>query len=348
MLKKTFVALAAVGVASAISVGSAQARDQVQVAGSSTVLPFSTVVAEQFGKSTQFDGPVVASGGSSGGLKKFCEGVGPSYIDVANASRAIKSSEVEACAAAGVVDIREVKFGYDGIVFANAVGQPNFAFKPEYVYLALAATVPENGMKGGELVANPFTNWSQIDPSLPDLEITAYIPGEKHGTREVFEEKVLEVGCEKFDSVMAVADKDERENICMRVRKDGKAVDIDGDYTETLARMEATPYSIGVFGLSFYDQNRDKVKVATMNGVTPSIETIASGEYPVSRPLYFYVKGAHLPAIPGLNEYVQFFLSEDMIGDDGMLIDKGLIPAPESQREEFRADWASGKQVAKN
>lgn len=348
MLKKTFVALAAVGVASAISVGSAQARDQVQVAGSSTVLPFATVVAEQFGKTTRFDGPVVASGGSSGGLKKFCEGVGPSYIDVANASRAIKSSEVEACAAAGVVDIREVKFGYDGIVFANAVGKPDFAFKPEHVYLALAAKVPAGGESDGEIVDNPFTKWSEIDPSLPDLEITAYIPGEKHGTREVFEEKVLEVGCEEFASVMAIADKKEREAVCMRVRKDGRAVDIDGDYTETLARMEASPDSIGVFGLSFYDQNRDKVKVATMDGVTPSIDTIASGEYPVSRPLYFYVKGAHLQAIPGLNEYVQYFLSEDMIGDDGMLIDKGLIPAPEEQRDEFRENWETGKQVAKN
>ncbi|MGE0661159.1 MAG: substrate-binding domain-containing protein [Reyranellaceae bacterium] len=322
--------------------GVAEARDQVKIAGSSTVLPFANVVAEAFGKANpKFKTPIVESGGSSGGLKTFCAGVGENTIDIANSSRAIKSTEVEACKAAGVNDIIEVKIGYDGIVFANPVKGANFVLEPKHLYLALAREVPQ----GGKLVANPYTNWKQVDASLPDQEIRVFIPGEKHGTREVFEEKVMAVGCKDFAEIKAISDSKAKHAACVSVRKDGRSVDIDGDYTETLARIQSTPTGIGVFGLSFYDQNRDKVKVAPVSGVVPSLETIADGKYPVSRPLFFYVKKAHLGAIPGLKEYVEFFLSDRMVGEEGAAVEKGLIPMPANQLKQQREKFTKGTTV---
>ncbi len=322
--------------------GAAQARDQVKIAGSSTVLPFANVVAEQFGKANpKFKTPIVESGGSSAGLKTFCAGVGETTIDIANSSRPIKSTEVEACKAAGVADIMEVKIGYDGIVFASSTKAASFAFEPKHLYLALARDVPQ----GGKLVANPYTNWKQIDASFPDQEIRLFIPGEKHGTREVFEEKVMSVGCKDFAEVKALADDKARHAACVSVRKDGRSVDIDGDYTETLARIQSTPTGIGVFGLSFYEQNRDKVKVAPVSGVVPSVDAIATGKYPVSRPLFFYVKKAHMGAIPGLKEYVDFFLSDRMVGPEGAAVDKGLIPMPAAELKAQREKVTKGVTV---
>ena len=311
--------------------GAAHARENVQVAGSSTVLPYAAIVAEAFGENFDFPTPVVESGGSSAGLQRFCEGVGENTIDIANASRAMREGEVESCAEAGVTDIIEVRIGYDGIVFASQQGGPEFtAFEPEQWYRAMAAQVPQDG----EMVANPNTGWSQIDESLPDVEILAFIPGTKHGTREVFEEKVLLQGCEDsgaMEQIMEIlgGDEDAAEDACMDVRDDGAAVDIDGDYTETLARIESNPDGIGVFGLAFYENNTDTLKVATMGGVEPSQETIASGEYPVSRPLYFYVKGAHIGVIPGLKEFAQFFVSDEIAGPQGPLANYGLVSDPE-------------------
>jgi phosphate transport system substrate-binding protein len=182
-----------------------------------------------------------------------------------------------------------------------------------------------------------------VNPKLPDWEIAAYIPGEKHGTREVFEQKLLEAGCDKDAVKAAGVGEKEVTKTCIAVRKDGKAVDIDGDYTETLARIDSNKTGVGVFGLSFYENNADKLKVATVKGVTPSVETIASGEYPVSRPLFFYVKKAHLGAVPGLKEYVEFFLSDQMIGPDGPLAEYGLVPAPDAERQKGRDAFAAGK-----
>ena len=324
--KRTASALAII----AVSATAAAARDQVQVAGSSTVLPYASIVAEAFGENFDFPTPVVESGGSSAGLKRFCEGVGVNTIDIANASRAIREREVEACAAAGVTDIIEVRIGYDGIVFASQIDGPAFTtFTPDQWYHAMAAEV----VVDGELVANPYSNWSEIDPSLPDAEIQAFIPGTKHGTREVFEEKVLLAGCESSGAMEAMMgmgkDEDAAEDACMSVRTDGRSVDIDGDYTETLARIDANPTGVGVFGLAFYENNQDKLKVATMGGVTPSTETISTGEYPVSRPLFFYIKGAHIGVIPGLKEFAQFFVSDEIAGPDGPLAEYGLVSDPE-------------------
>ncbi|REF72881.1 MULTISPECIES: substrate-binding domain-containing protein [Paracoccus] len=312
----------------AASATAAAARDQIQVSGSSTVLPYSTIVAEAFGENTDFPTPVVESGGSSAGLKKFCEGVGENTIDIANASRPIKASEIEACKAAGVTEIMEVRIGYDGIVFASDIEGNDFAFTPADWFNALAAEV----VVDGKVVANPHAKWSDIRAELPDQEILAFVPGTKHGTREVFEEKVIAAGCEESGAaevLKAEKGEDEGASACMALRTDGKSIDIDGDYTETLARIQSAKNGIGVFGLSFYENNTDKLKVATMAGVNPSTETIASGEYPVSRPLFFYVKKQHIGTVPGLKEFAEFFVSDELAGPEGPLAAYGLVADPE-------------------
>jgi phosphate transport system substrate-binding protein len=307
----------------------AQTRDNVQVAGSSTVLPYATIVAEAFGENFDFPTPVVEGGGSGAGLARFCEGVGENQIDIANSSRPMRAGEFETCAANGVTDVMEVRIGYDGIVFASQKDGPAFAFTPEHWFNALAAQVVQDGA----VVANPYTNWSQIDATLPDQEILAFIPGTKHGTREVFEDNVILAGCEATGAMEAFVasgmDEDAAEEACLTLRTDGVSNDIDGDYNETLARLDANPTGVGVFGLAFYENNTDRLQVATMSGVTPSTESIATGEYPVSRPLFFYVKKAHIGVIPGLKEYVEFFVSDDLAGPDGPLAEYGLVSDPE-------------------
>lgn len=323
------LAVSALALAAA-SATAAAARDNVQVAGSSTVLPYASIVAEAFGENFDFPTPVVESGGSSAGLKRFCEGVGENTIDIANASRAIREKEIAACAEAGVTDIIQVRIGYDGIVFASQKDGPAFtAFEPADWYNALAPKV----VVDGELVDNPYTKWSEFNADLPDVEIAAFIPGTKHGTREVFEEKVLAAGCETTGALEAMIasgmSEDDAEDACIAVRTDGKSVDIDGDYTETLARIDSNASGVGVFGLAFYENNTDKLKVATMSGIEPSTETIASGEYPVSRPLYFYIKKAHIGVIPGLKEFAEFFVADEIAGPDGPLSNYGLVADPE-------------------
>lgn len=313
----------------AASASVASARDQVQVSGSSTVLPYATIVAEAFAENTDFAAPVVEGGGSSAGLKQFCEGVGENTIDVANSSRKIKAAEIETCKANGVTNIVEVQFGYDGIVFASDVNGADFVLAPKDVFLALAKDVA----KGGAVSANAATKWSDVNPDLPAQDILVFVPGTKHGTREVFEEKVLIEGCKgtgALDAFKAANAGDEKaaEAACKALRTDGKSVDIDGDYTETLARIDSDKNGVGVFGLSFYENNTDKLKVATINGVTPSVDSVASGEYPVSRPLYFYVKKDHIGVIPGLKEYAEFFVSDEIAGPDGPLAAYGLVPDP--------------------
>ncbi len=319
----------AIAAAAAAAAGTASARDQIQIAGSSTVLPYAGIVAEAFGENFDFPTPVVEGGGSGAGRKKLCEGVGENTIDIANSSSRIKQSDIDLCAENGVTDILEVRIGYDGIVFASDINGDAFAFTPADWYNAIAAKV----VSDGALVDNASQSWSDVNPELPDLPILAFIPGTKHGTREVFDEKVILAGCEQSGAMQAMLDagmsEDDAEAGCTTLRTDGVSVDIDGDYTETLSRLAANPEAVGVFGLSFYENNTDKLQVATMSGVTPSTESIASGEYPVSRPLYFYVKAAHLGVIPGLKEYVEFFVSDDMAGPDGPLAEYGLVSDPE-------------------
>jgi phosphate transport system substrate-binding protein len=326
---KSFHITASVIAFAAASALPAMARDQIQVTGSSTVLPYATIVAEAFGENFDFPTPVVEGGGSGAGRKKLCEGVGENTVDIANSSSRISQSDIDLCAANGVAEIMEVRFGYDGIVFASAVDGPEFALTPSDMFNALGATV----LVDGALVANPHTQWANVNPALPAQDILVFSPGTKHGTREVYDTKVLIQGCEDTGAMAAHMaaglDEDAAEEACMKLRTDGKNVDIDGDYTETLARLDADKKAIGVFGLSFYQNNTDKLRVATMGGVVPSAETVASGEYPVSRPLFFYVKKAHIGVIPGLQEYIDFFVSDDMAGPNGPLAAYGLVSDPE-------------------
>jgi phosphate transport system substrate-binding protein len=315
----------------AAAAGAADARDQIQIAGSSTVLPYATIVAEAFGENFDFPTPVVEGGGSGAGRKKLCEGVGENTIDIANSSSRIKQSDIDTCKANGVDEIMEVRIGYDGIVFASDINGAEFAFTPSDWYNALAAEV----MKDGKLVPNTAKTWADVNPALPAQDILAFIPGTKHGTREVFDVKVLEAGCKDTgaeEALIAAKGEDDGKKACAALRTDGASVDIDGDYTETLSRLDANKNAIGVFGLSFYENNTDKLRVATMGGIVPSTASIASGEYPVSRPLYFYVKKAHLGVIPGLQEYIDFFVSDDMAGPDGPLAAYGLVSDPDLKK----------------
>jgi len=308
-------------------------RDQIHIAGSSTVLPYAQIVAENFAKAnSKFKAPVVESGGSGAGIKQFCQGVGEETIDIANSSRPIKDEEIATCAANGVKDIIKVQFGYDGIVFAVNKAVGDLAFTPADLYLALAAQIPD---KDGKMVDNPNKTWKQVNDKLPDAPIMAFVPGEKHGTREVFEQKVLAAGCAavKADAALMAGgmSKDDAAKACVKMRKDGASVDIDGDYTETLARLAANKTAVGVFGLSFYQNNADKLKVATVSGVAPSVETVATGKYPVSRPLFFYIKKAHVGVVPGIMEYAAYFVSDKISGGKGSLADAGLVPAPDAE-----------------
>ena len=311
-------------IASLLFATAANAQDTIHVTGSSTVLPFATIAAESFGENSDFDTPIVEGGGTGAGISKFCESSDPASVDIANASRKMKSSELSTCRKNGVNDVLEVRIGYDGIVFASAANGPEFAFTPSDWFNALAAEVEVDG----KLVPNPYTKWSEVDPKLPDQEIMAFIPGTKHGTREVFDLKVITVGCAVFQTDKAFKARDGKADACTELRQDGRAVEIDGDYTETLQRMNANPTAVGVFGLSFYENNTDKLRVATFQGVVPTRETIAKGEYRVSRPLFVYVKTQHYQSTPGLKEFVQYFVSDELAGPEGMMVESGLVADP--------------------
>lgn len=298
----------------ALTTTTAFARDNVQVTGSSTVLPYATIVAEAFGENFEFQTPVVEGGGSGAGRKKLCEGVGETTVDIANSSSKMKEEEWAKCEEV-VGEVTEVRIGYDGIVFASNIDKLNIDdLTPVQLYSALHES-------------STATMWSDVDPALPAIKILAFIPGTKHGTREVFDVKVMEEGCKASLGVEKLDD--DQKKSCHAIRTDGAAVDIDGDYTETLSRLDANQTGLGVFGLSFYQNNTSKLEVATISGVKPSVETIASGDYPISRPLFFYVKNAHLEVIPGLKEYIEFFVSDEMAGPDGALALYGLVPDPE-------------------
>ena len=307
----------------------AEARDQIRIVGSSTVFPFSTAVAEQFGRTTSFPTPIVESTGSGGGLKLFCEGVGTNTPDMTNSSRRIKASEVALCASNGVTEITEVRIGFDGIVLANAKSGPSLDVSLKQVFLALAKEVPVNG----KLVANPYTKWNEIDASLPDMEIEVLGPPPTSGTRDAFVELAMEAGCE---SVEGAAELGLEGKACHIIREDGRFVEAGENDNLIVQKLEANPAAYGIFGFSFLDQNADKMKGATVAGVEPEFENIAAGDYPVSRSLYFYVKKAHAGVIPGIEAYLAEFTSDRASGPDGYLLDKGLIPLPDDQRDLVR------------
>jgi len=334
MFKKSIVLAA---VASVAMVSAAQARDQIRIVGSSTVYPFATAVAENFGKTTSFKTPVVESTGSGGGLKLFCAGVGEEFPDITNASRAIKQSEIKRCAENGIKDITEVKVGYDGIVLANARGAPIMKVTRKQLFLALAKDVPAGE---GKLQPNPYKTWKDVDASLPATKIEVLGPPPTSGTRDAFAELALEGGCKKIGWIKAMKKQDKRKYkaICHSIREDGAYVEAGENDVLIVRKLEANPKAFGVFGFSFLDQNGDKVQGSLVDGVEPTFENIAEGKYPVSRPLFFYVKKAHVGAVPGIKEYLAEFTSEKAWGDEGYLSEKGLIPMPTEERYKYMND----------
>lgn len=324
--------------------GSYGARNQIRIVGSSTAYPFSTKVAEQFGRITDFPTPVVESTGSGGGLKLFCSGVGVEHPDVTNSSRAIKDSEVENCASNGVHGITEVKVGYDGIVLANATGAPVYDVSRKDLFLALAAQVPQ-GDGANKLVDNPHTTWKDVNPALPDIEIEVLGPPPTSGTRDAFVELVMEEGCQEWEWIAALSDDDSDrfQQICHTVREDGVYVEAGENDNLIVQKLTANENALGIFGYSFLDQNRDKMQGSMVDGVEPTFDNIASGDYPVSRPLFFYVKNAHVGVIPGLQEFVDEFLSDRAMGEEGYLSELGLIPLPADELASTRDRVAAMK-----
>ena len=329
-MNKTIIATAVTLAVASLST-QAMARDSVWIAGSSTVFPFSTAVAETFGRESSFPTPKVESLGTGGGFKLFCSGVGVDKSDISNASRAIKKSEFDQCQANGVTEITEVKIGYDGIAIANAKTGPALDMSLGELWMALAKDVPN---EDGKLVPNPYKKWSEINKDLPDVAIEVLGPPPTSGTRDAFVELAMEGGCDSFDSVKALAktDKDMHKAVCHGIREDGAFIEAGENDNLIVQKLIANPNAVGVFGFSFLDQNADTLRGAKIGGVEPTFETIGDGSYPVSRSIYFYVKNAHVGTIPGIQEYVVEFTNDKAWGPDGYLADKGLIALPDEMR----------------
>lgn len=310
------------------------ARDYISIVGSSTVYPFSTVVAEQFGKASGGKTPKIESTGTGGGFKLFCGGVGVEHPDISNASRAIKESEMKTCADNGVKEIVEVKVGYDGIAIANAKAAPEFKMSTKDIFLALAKEVPDP-KDPSKLIANPYKTWKEINAELPANKIEVLGPPPTSGTRDAFLELVMEVGAEKIDSLKALKKADSKAfaKVFNTIREDGAYVEAGENDNLIIQKLQSNPNALGIFGFSFLDQNTDTVKGATIDGKAPTFEGIADGSYPVSRPLFFYVKKAHVEVIPGIKGYLAEFTSEKAWGKDGYLVDKGLIAMPDAERK---------------
>lgn len=315
------------------------ARDYISVVGSSTVYPFATVVAERFGKSSDYKTPKVESTGSGGGLKLFCQGTSIQTPDITNASRRIKSSEVELCAKNGVTDIVEVLIGYDGIVMANSNKADKMALTRKDIFLALAAKVPNpNGSE--TLVENPYKTWKDVNPTLPATKIEVLGPPPTSGTRDAFQELALEGGCKQYGWIKAMKKKDKKayKKICRTVREDGPYIEAGENDNLIVQKLNANKNALGIFGFSFLEQNSDKVQGSIVDGNEPTFDSIADGDYPVSRPLYFYVKKAHIGVVPGIKEYLAEFTNERAFGEDGYLADKGMIPLGEDLRNQIASD----------
>ncbi len=346
MLRKTITLsiAAAFIVVGSVGMAAAAARDYVSIVGSSTVYPFATVVAEQFGKTTSFKTPKIESTGSGGGFKLFCAGVGVEHPDITNASRRMKKSEFQMCSDNGVNGIVEVKIGYDGIVVANSKKSPQQKLTRKELFLALAKQVPDP--KGGEkLVDNPYKTWKDINASLPAVKIEVLGPPPTSGTRDAFVELVMESGAKSFGWVKAL-DKKKFKAVAHMVREDGAYIEAGENDNLIVQKLDANPDAMGIFGFSFLDQNTDKIQGAQVDGVSPTFDAIADGTYPVSRPLFFYIKKAHVGQIPGIKEYLGEFTADKAWGEEGYLADKGLIPMPDAERKQFSSDVKSLKPLS--
>jgi phosphate transport system substrate-binding protein len=334
MIQRTVSAMlfAAVSVAAA---SSAVARDSIEVVGSSTVYPFSTVVAERYGRASGSPTPKIESTGSGGGMKLFCSGVGTNYPDITNSSRRMKASEFQKCQANGVKEIIEVQIGYDGIVIANSVESATMQLSRKDIFLALAAKVP--GATAGELIDNPYKTWKDVNSALPDVAIEVLGPPPTSGTRDAFAELGMEGGCKKIDWIAALkaSNKNAYKTICHTIREDGAYIEAGENDNLIVQKLEANPDALGVFGFSFLDQNADKVQGSIIESVEPTFDSIADKSYPISRPLYFYVKKAHVGVVPGIKGFLNEFTSEKAWGEEGYLSEKGMIPLPTKMRREM-------------
>ena len=342
---KATLAGAAAALAMASVPGTAMARDTISIVGSSTVYPFATVVAERFGRTGNAT-PKIESTGSGGGMKLFCQGVGTQHPDITNASRRMKKSEFELCQSNGVKDITEVKVGYNGIVIANSVKGEQIDLSLRDIFLALAKDVP-NPDGSEELVANPYKTWKEVNPALPNTKIEVLGPPPTSGTRDAFNELAIEGGCKTFPWLKAIKDEDKSKYkaICRSVREDGAYVEAGENDNLIVQKLEKNPAAYGVFGYSFLDQNRGVVQAANVDGVEPTFDAIGSGDYPVSRSLFFYVKKAHVGVVPGIEGYVKEFTSEKAWGNNGYLSEKGLIPLGDDLRKSMAKQARSLKSM---
>jgi phosphate transport system substrate-binding protein len=344
LVKLAFSTVLSAALLSTSAQASAKGRDTINVVGSSTVYPFTTVVAERFGKITRFKTPKVESTGTGGGMKLFCASEGIDTPDIANASRRMKKSEFEMCKRNGVENITEVLIGYDGIVIANAKSGKQLNLSRKDLFLALAKDVP--ALDGShKLVPNPYQTWKDVNSTLPAVKIEVLGPPPTSGTRDAFSELVLEGGCKQFKWIKAIKkqDKSKFKEICHSVREDHKYIEAGENDNLIVQKLMANPKALGIFGFSFLDQNADKIQGSKVDGVTPEFDSIADGSYLVSRPLYFYVKKAHEGKVPGIAEFLKEFTSESAMGEEGYLTDKGLIPLPEAKLKMVRSDATSLK-----
>ncbi len=334
----TSLATAVIGVLAA-SAQAQSARDSITIVGSSTVYPFTTTVAEQFGRAGKFKTPKVESTGTGGGIKLFCNGVGPQYPDVANASRRMNANELATCQKNGVKEVVEVMVGYDGLVIAQSKAGADLPLTRRDVYLALAKNVPDPA-NPNNLIPNPYVTWKDVNKSLPAVKIEALGPPPTSGTRDSFVELYMQAGCRTFAWLNDLRGQDEArfKRACDTLREDGAYVEAGENDNLIVQKLVANKDAVGIFGFSFLEENFDKLKGAKVDGVSPTFETIADSKFPASRPLFIYVKKQHVGVIPGINEFIAEYTSEKALGEDGYLADKGLIPPSKAEAAKIRAD----------
>ncbi|WP_299911360.1 substrate-binding domain-containing protein [uncultured Paracoccus sp.] len=338
-IKFTVSALALI----AASAGAAAARDQIRIVGSSTVFPYTQAVAEEFSNQTGAPAPIVESTGTGGGMQIFCEGIGENTADITGASRAMKKSEFDLCVQNGVTDISEAMIGYDGLTIAvSRQNEADLDLTLAQVFLALAAEVPQDG----KMVPNPYTKWSEIDSALPDTDIIVLGPPPTSGTRDAFVELAMHAGCESIEEVAKIAEESGNEDWinenCSRMRTDGPFIEAGENDNLIVQRLNSDPNALGIFGYSFLYENTDTLKDVKLNSVEAGMETIASGDYPLSRPLYFYVKNAHRGVIPNLQEFVDEYMSDNAVAPGGYLEERGLVALPDDERATLQEAVSTG------
>lgn len=345
-MKKVLLASTMAAAALAVASGAqAQSREQLRGVGSSTVFPYSTLIAEEFGNMTGNPAPVIESTGTGGGMQIFCQGVGVDHPDLTGASRAMKQSEYELCVGNGVDDISEQVLGFDGLSLATSRDGEVFDISLAELHQALAAEVAVDG----QIVENPHETWADVNPDFPDIEIQVMGPPPTSGTRDAWVELVMEAGCSEFEAIEALEESDEAryEEVCQRMREDGRFIEAGENDNLIVQRLDSDPTTYGIFGYSFYYENQDSLQTVAIEGVKPEESTIADGSYPVSRPIFIYYKNAHRGVIPGMEAFIEEATSETAMGPGGYLTDIGLVPAPEDQRNATREAVRNGEHMSR-